>query len=189
MRAVRALSKFVDRELHHSEVQFGQNVTDAGNIRIIGAIAVGDESNNRNGIQVTMRSMQLRYQLTIGNNDGVTRIVVLIDRQSNGVLPTFAEVFEVATSGISTVNSVYEIDHIKRFKIIYDRRHVFTGVRVPIQVGAVRRRLTHKIRYDGAGTTIADVVSGAVILLMISTTTGGANSPNVEMFGRFKFAP
>ncbi len=190
MRAIRNLSRFVDRELHTDEIAFQQNVTNTGVFVLLSAIAEGVGTEDRNGLQVTMRSIAYKISITIGNNDGCLRVLTFIDKQSNGGFPTLDQLLETNVFGLASVNSPLEKDFLKRFRVVSDRRYVFTAVRFPVNCPpGVRRRLTHKIRYTGATNTIASITTGAVIMLMVASTAGGANSPNVDVAGRLLFAP
>ncbi len=188
MRAVRRLARFVDTELHEDTVAVTiANVTTTGANVLLSTIGTGDDRNDRTGSQVTCRSLRLNFDLTVGAIESIFRVLLFWDRQSNGTVPTLGDVLaDVTFPTLSVVN----VDNVKRFRMISDRCYR-TNTLGDHSAQCVRRRykLTHKIRYDGDGPAVADIVSGAITVFFVSDQVGGANSPSVSMFSQLWFAP
>ncbi len=188
MRAVRRLARFVDTELHEDEIALViANITTTGSQVLLTSIGTGDNRQDRTGDQITMRSLKLNFNVTVGAIESIFRVIVFWDRQTNGAVPLLADV--LANTAFPTT-SVMNVDNIKRFRVISDRcmRMNTLGDHPAV---CVRRRykLRHKIRFDGGGIAVADIVSGALYALYLSDQVGGANSPSLEMFSQVWFAP
>ncbi len=190
MRAVRRLARFVDTELNQA-IFIGQgiDVQFTGSFLDLVQISQGDDDNNRHGLQVTMRSIAMRFHVAIGNQDSCLRVILLVDKQSNGAVPTVADVLQITTGGTDVVTTPTNNDNKKRFTILSDRVRILINGHSDLLCFPLRKKLTHKIRFDGVGQAIDDVVSGAVFLLLLSDQTTVANAPTVAVTSRAWFAP
>ena len=188
--AVRRLAKFVDTELHQGvSVASAVAVTSTGLFVTLAAIPQGDDDMDRNGSQVSMRRLEIRFIAARGLQESCLRIIILVDKQTNGVVPTLAQVLTVTATGEQTVTSPINNDNKKRFTILSDRMRTLNAASKPTQCWSQRLKLTHKMRFDGVGIGTADIVSGALWLLLISNTVGGGNSPVFTTVSRVWFAP
>lgn len=95
-------------------------VTVAGVAQIIqlNSIVQGDDATSRDGRKVSMVSSMMRYDvegLAAGSSRGF-RVIVLIDKQSNGVSPVAADILTAP----SNVRSPLTLDFKERFRVIHD---------------------------------------------------------------------
>ncbi len=190
LRAVRALSKFVDRELHFHDTDDQFNQQDTPTILLLNGIGDGDTAITRQGLQLTNRHLRLRVYLATGTSATRTRIVLLIDRQPNGALPTAAQLFQQATPGLETVLSPRNQNFKKRFTILYDRLIPSNPVVAPTTLVAKSFRLKHITRFTSANGGIADLDKGSLVLFLTNDLNGNpAVSPVITMTSRLIFAP
>ncbi len=188
LRAVRRLARFVDTELHEIETNNNfVNVTQTGVQVLLTPIATGDDRIDRNGDQVTLRRADVRWTILVGATDSILRVILFMDRQANGAVPTLADVLSVPTFPLV---SMINVDNKKRFKIIMDRCYR-TNVNGDHVTACYRKtfKLSNKMRFDGASATIVDIVSGPVYCLALSDQAGGANSPDFTLGSQIWFAP
>jgi len=188
--AVRRLARFVDTELHENQILndgIGIQSTPAF-FQLIFA-AQGDDNNERNGIQITCRSLELRFVGEMGNVNANMRVIVLIDKQSNGAAPTAAEVLEDTGTATAQLASMYNTDFKKRFTILSDRCRSFVEGRSDTMCWHMKRRLSHKVRFDGSGSGIGNVVSGMVWAMVYTDQLGGAAAVTVTLASFITFAP
>lgn len=188
LKAVKRLAKFVDTELHQVDVVANfVNVTNASVIHFVNPIAVGTDRVDRTGDQASMRNLEVRFDIRVGTNDSILRMIIFADRQTNGAVPALADVISDDTF---PTTSPLNIDNKRRFKILSDRcyRSSATG---GFNVTCHRKfhKLMHKQRFDGGSGAITDVVSGAVHCMSVSDQAGGANSPSLLIYTRCTFAP
>ncbi len=191
MRAVRRLAKFVDTELHQ-QIAFFTEVGILGGVESftpLTLIAQGDDDINRTGLQVALRSIRIKFNATRGNADTVLRVILFVDKQSNGGTPLIGQVLQLTGSIPSKIVSPVSNDFKRRFTFLSDRTHQISLGRGEHVLFTISRKLTNKVRYDGPGAAIADVVSGMLWLLLLSDGAGGAQSPSVSMASRVWYAP
>lgn len=190
MRMVQTLSKFVDRELHHRNFLQNQIVQSTPVITLISGIPEGEDELERQGIQVTFRSMKFRQVMFRGNTDAFMRTTIVVDKQSNGALPGVGDLYENNGSSSQQMVSPFDNNFAKRFTIFYDRTRTFTANAASAQqVVRFGRKLSHRGRWLTGGNTIADVASGAIVMFQIGTQAAVNASPTVETSIKLRFAP
>ncbi len=188
--AVRRLARFVDTELHENQIlNDGVGIQSTPAFLQLIFAAQGDDNNERNGVQITCRSLDLRFVGEMGNTNANMRIIVLIDKQTNGVAPTAAEVLEDTGTATSQLASQYNTDFSKRFIILSDRCRTFVEGRSDTMCWHLKRRLKHKVRFDGAGSGIGSVVSGMVWAMLFTDQLGGAAAVTITLASFITFAP
>lgn len=164
--------------LEHKLVTFatpaGGNWTLAGVVsNVTTACVQGNDIFQRNGDQITIKSMDFRFDTTsTGAGNATTfRIIVFADMTANGAAPAVTDVLDQAD-----LRSAYK--HIaiqrKRFRIFHDK--FYTNVfGTPTQSRDILLRfpnLNHTVYYNGTTATSTDNGKGAVFVLVISTSTG-----------------
>lgn len=98
---------------------------------LIDGIAQGNNYDKRVGSKVFIHSIDIKGRLcgdnvTLGTEESkecdAVRIVLLIDQQSNGTSPEFAEVFNTTLAN-TPVDAYRNLQNTQRFQILYDKRH------------------------------------------------------------------
>lgn len=92
----------------------------------LNTIAEGTASGEREGLRIRVGNLHLRYQVTLKNtaaHETTCRLVVVVDKHSQGARPTRAEIFESANANCTTLYN--NINEGKRFVILYDKIHNF----------------------------------------------------------------
>lgn len=90
----------------------------SGEVIPLGALAEGNQDNNRIGNEVTWKSLAYHFQCTQAttvSTGGLCRVILFIDRQCNGVAPSVTTVLQAAD-----FRSFINIDYQKRFQILDD---------------------------------------------------------------------
>jgi len=189
LRAVRALSKFVDKEMHlvDAGINFQQQI--AIQFRLINAIPDGTLFNQRNGEQITMRSLRLKMMLRSGNSSVRIRVLLVYDKQPNGVLMTEQQLFQNVGTEFQVLVSPINHSLRKRYTILMDRLVNVNPVQNPVVILSKRLRMNHKTRYTGPGIAIADIDRGSLYLVTKGMSAGGAASPVIDFSTRLRFAP
>ncbi len=190
LRAVRRLARFVDTELH--EINFfntSQIVDNTAQFFQQWAIGQGDETENRNGVQVSLRSLDMRYLLQRGNTDACFRMILFIDRQTNGGTPLVADLLAQVATGSDMIISPLNVENRKRFTILADRTHVLAIGMSENKCFRVKKRLTVKPRFDGTTAALLDVVSGMIWAMFVQANVGGAAQLALDIGTVTRFAP
>ncbi len=191
LRAVRRLARFVDTELHTNvSTSAVESITSLGTFFNIVEVGQGDDDINRNGIQISMRSLKMKLHFARGSTDTVIRVILFIDRQTNGLFPTVDDLLANTGTGPLMVTSPFNNDNRLRFTILSNFTFGLSEGMGEQKLVSISKKLTHKVRYDGASAGIADVVSGSVLLFVAqASSNGGAVNSVLNAQTRYWFAP
>jgi len=193
MRAVKRLATFVDTELHVlSTVLTNPDILNVAIFEPLGLIAQGDDVDGRDGLQVSLRSLDIRLLLQAGTNRSCVRFILFVDKQvNNNTAPlTLDDLLEETSTAIEALVSPINIENKRRFRILKDwTRTLVDQTFTDVLCFRVRKTLKTKIRYSGGAATLADTVSGMPFLFMFGSNTTAQTAPNVTMVCRTTFAP
>lgn len=165
-----------------------------GAVVLLNGIARGDDIGERTGREVVMRSIQFNgvcAATDVTGAEATCRVVIVYDRQANAAAPTAAQVL-VANNTYAPRN----LENRRRFKILYDETFGvgdrITGVANPGADFAhyIRwyRKLNHPVTFNsGDAGTIADITSGSVYMLTVSTQGAGATAGSIYYYCRIRF--
>lgn len=107
-------------EFKSVDTVLSQPIDQTGAVTLVNGIARGDEINERNGRELTMRSIQFnaRAYATAGTGaDQVGRVLIVYDRQTNAAALTGAQVLSTFDT-----NAPRNLENRRRFKILKDWR-------------------------------------------------------------------
>lgn len=159
-----------------------------GSVTLINGCQMGSDINNRIGRQFQMRSVEL-HGLTFGTPatgiDQVHRVLLVYDRQANGVAPALADVL-LAANYISPRN----LNNRKRFKILMDHKVVINAVGESGSQSEVSfyRKLRHPVEFNaGNAGTVADIQSGSLYLLTVGNAGAGVTAGSFNFYTRVRF--
>lgn len=138
----------------------------------LNGIGEGTGNHDRIGERAAMKSLDLRltfYRNPTQVEEFVTiRFLIIWDKQPNGTLATVANVFESSALGdaLAGLQSPYNVNTSKRFQILLDRTFSLNDGDVQMKPVHWRVPLRQKItQYNGAGTAISSVNTGALLAL------------------------
>jgi len=159
-------------------------VTSTGAAYLLNGIARGDDITERNGRQVTMKTIEVNavFQPTTPALDSVptcVRMMIIYDRQANAAALTPAQVLGTVGDGNAVIRPK-NLENRERFLILRDMKFglssgeaedfraapkivkFYQGVNLPVTFNA------------GDAGTIADIITGSLYLLVISDDPAGA---------------
>lgn len=152
---------------------FPGNVVTAGGavFNLSNAIIVGDTNSTRDGSQVNLTQVKMRFQTQGVAVSGTTRTIVFQDTQNNGVLPAVTEVLDNANV-ISPLNVLNVITN-KRFKILSDDviNCNIAGENLKYVSHTFKKKLNKKVTYNAATAIAAANGRNALFMLVIGTAT------------------
>ena len=189
MRAVRTLSKFVDRELHLVDSITQINQQDLSTFTLLNGISEGADPVDRLGSRATMRSIVVRQHIVVGNQDATIRVTIVFDKQANATIPVSADLYQNIGTPAERITSPFNNDKRKRWIVLFDRVINVNNVDRPRLHWRWSRKLSQQVSYRAGGPTFADIDKNSLWLIMFSTTAGGANSPQLTTQSRVRFAP
>ncbi len=123
-----------DKELKYKDVSHASAATGTMSTAVfntvIATLARGDTAQTRIGSKVFLRSLFIKgvLELDAGTNDEPIRfrIMVIVDHQSNGAVPTVAEVFDLGAT--DDISSFRMLQNTKRFSVLYDKTNLINHV-------------------------------------------------------------
>lgn len=197
-------------EIHFADVESAHEFSTTLGLQLLNGTVPGDDVVNRTGRHISMQSLKFRYdyQVALDANNvspDYCRMLIVYDKQSNGVAPTWANVVSTVTAAAAVTTSSRspksEINR-DRFVILRD-----IGWHSPIVGASGASRIdpaampmsgTMYIKLNGlpvaynAGTagTVADIVSGGLFVMTQGLTAAGATAAwSVNYVARLYFKP
>lgn len=159
-----------------------------GTLLLLNGIARGDEINERNGREVTMRSVELKVQSAVTAGTGIDQIqrhLLVYDRQTNGTALTIAQVLD----SVSTV-AMKSLENRRRFKILMDRTVVLNATAEPGSMNYYKyyRRIFYPVTFNsGDAGTVADITTGSLYFITLGTVVAGATAGTTTVQGRVRY--
>lgn len=161
--------------------------TTTGVVYLINGCARGSAFNQRNGQEILMRSIELRYHVVSQSVtlNSICRIAIVYDRQTNAALPAITDILNTAD-----ITSARNLENRKRFRILYDKT-------IPLSISNTNgsqhyekfyRKLRHPVNFN-TGTTggSGDITTGSLLIVLDSDQALVADSPRVYYHTRVRF--
>ncbi len=118
-KKVKFLASLIEKK--HFDVSESMNFASNETLRTLSTMAQGDSSSTRTGLKVSAKILYLKFGITwsagVAPSAGVCRMLVILDKNSQGVAPALGDVLE---SG-GTLSQYNNINEGRRFVIIYDK--------------------------------------------------------------------
>lgn len=175
-------------ELKAVDVGFSQVIDQTGAVALLNGIARGDEINERNGRELTMRSIEFKaraYATSGTGSDQIGRVLIVYDRQTNATALTGAQVL----ASFDT-NAPRNLENRRRFKILKDWRFPInaSGESGSARVLTFYRRLRHPVTFNsGDAGTVADITTGSIYVLSVGTNVAGATAGSLVGTCRIRY--
>ncbi len=142
-------------------------------------------SSVRDGDELTARRILIQGHVV--NNRGtpvdtIVRITLFRDKHPHGTDPTAAELF--TTSGVTNINSLRNMDHDDRFKVMADYRFSMDTLAHTLIPFKIIFKLNHMVKYKGTATVPE---TNGLYLIAFSQVAGTTNNPQIHLKGRYSF--
>lgn len=193
MAVGRGLGSVAERKsVDIAETTYNLSTTSTACI-LLNGLYQGSQSVQRIGRKVRFTSLQIRgfiFPQSATTVHSYNRMVVLYDRQANGALPNFTDVFQDETSAAAPATSntptcFINLNNRDRFVVLSDRSFCvgavqsatgYTGSPTTYPVD-LYRKINLETQFNGANAgTVGDITTGSIICFMFGTgiTTQGA---------------
>lgn len=147
----------------------------------------GSDIGNRNGRKITVRSVQINLGLeaNAGGTSQWHRVMLVVDRQPNGVALDVAQVLQTVSPF-----AVRNLENRKRFNILYD--HTFWilpgGINGSLRMIKYYKKMFLDVTYNtnDAGT-IGDISTNSLYLIVFGSQPAGATAGASNGIGRIRF--
>ncbi len=131
-------------------------------------IIQGDLASQRDGDSVTLTSVQARFifRAHTAGDKNMARILIVHDKQTNGVLFTQAELF-LDSSAQDIMVSPYNLDNKHRFRVLCDDYVEFNADGVATVLWKKYIKLNIKVRYDASTGAVGDLTSNSLQVVVV----------------------
>jgi len=163
-------------------------------------IGQGTQSDMREGNQVTVVGLQMRFWISvpIGQLDPtIVRIIIFWDRQANGVLPAMTSsdgtnpLLDLSYGGPTPLIAFYDQNTRERYKVVYDKtftmantvvRSTTEGATTQASSTALYKSIHLKTKRQVKYETDNDIpTTNALWIAAFSNVTGGDEQPVMRM--------
>lgn len=100
-----------------------------GTVLCLNTMIQGSTSGTAVGNQITVKRISYRYGLNLSATPTYVRVSLVWDKQSNGALPAYADIFDDASQPLVNRNLIFShlnIDNRRRFVVLKDENYPLT---------------------------------------------------------------
>jgi len=173
-------------ERKYDDVTLSTAMTTTGTFVLMNGLVPGSLASQRIGSKCDFVSILCRFRINTGATptNCAYRIMVIVDKQANGVAPTVAEVLV----GAALVTSPQNLDNRARFVVLLDYVDTLDIQSHSINMKTVFMRKKISTTYNsGVAGTVGDIRTNSVYLLLSSTEAAGATAPVLSLYTRMRF--
>lgn len=181
-RRLKRLENQVSGERKFVDVNTSTTVDAVGFISYISAIAIGDDTTDREGRQIKPLYYHCNcdFQMNASATRTFLRMILFQDTECQGATPAVTDVITA-----NAVNAQYNLLTGKgRFKFLMDKLFAFDSANIA-KVDKSSCKVPLKIMFDGTGATSASAGKNALFCLFISDQV--TNTPQVNVRHRLRF--
>lgn len=165
---MKYIKSLVNVEKKFVETNLSGNLGFTPVITPLSLTAQGDTQSNRQGdsIKATSNGTSMNFVMAAAGTQGVCRVVLVLDKVSNGAAPTTATIFDVTAA--SPQNYHYNPDFAgSRYTILWDKKYTFVkGADTEARIIDLYQALSHHIKYSGTTAAQASCSTGHLYLWM-----------------------
>lgn len=157
---------------------------------VLNNIDQGAAVNNRIGNKIRVISLHLKATIELGGAAGTARdvrIIVIFDRQSNSLAPSFANIY---SSQNAATNCMMDPSFFERYSTVIDKRiTLVAGTDSDVGVIDEYRKLSNDSMYTSSGTAgYGNIASGSFTLFFVSNeAASGSNLIDCSYFSRLRY--
>ncbi len=184
-KKIRRIQQGFGKELKTHDVRNDAVRSDTSSIFNLSAMAQGDQSIQREGLQIQPR--HLRYQLILAHHASATntycRIIIFQDREQHGTAPTAIQLLET-----DVYDSFLEHDTRPRFRILRDMLMPMSNSGssgTQVIKGFIKFSKSSKIWYEGTAAADSSMGKNQVYIYVVSNET--TNTPTVNIQTRLRY--
>lgn len=169
-------------------------ITSTGTLVLLNGAAQGTDFTNRIGRKIKMTSLFIRAFIYPEDDitlESLLRVSIVYDSDANGAAPAITDILKSA-SPIALMN----LNNRDRFEVLMDKQYMIGKTNNTATQALTNGNnlfdfkeyitLDHDTIFGGTGATIADIKTGSIYLMMISSTAG-TDCPNMSYATRIRF--
>lgn len=167
------------QETKWSAVSNNAAVSFSGNLISLCDIAQGDTDTTRDGDELLMTKIEVRFANYLGDTTNITRVIIF--RWMPPSVPAVSDFWaDIGTAESPLATFIH--DQQQNVTVLYDKL-CFTGPGRYVEVGQAIQNLNVRVQFVAASTTIA---TGKVYMFFISDSAA-ATHPTVSYYARTEF--
>lgn len=186
MSGVRYLKNLINVEFKTIDKSYNTTYNNSWSLNLLNGLSKGDDYNSRDGRQIRVKSVQLKWNPTAdpeATTDTLLRFIVFIWRSPDGTAPTIDDVLEPGSTAMTRVRSLADR---KNTIILYDRVVTLSPDSYSTKFLQYYRRLDMKTVFNSGDTgSISDIDTGALYCAIVSSDN--VTPPNVAWSSRVRF--
>nr|UOF80974.1 capsid protein [Cressdnaviricota sp.] len=168
------------------------DITSTATVILCNGLAQGTGINQRIGVRVLVKSIQLKINM-VRENAATTTLqqvhhTLVYDRQTNGAAPTYADVWGGNTFPGTDLRNVANTG---RFFVIWDNVENIEGVNMggsSSKFVQFYRKVNLPVYYNaGNAGTVADIATGGIFLIAKGSTAAGADDVDTTTSIRLRY--
>jgi len=138
----------------------------------LNTVGRGTAPNERIGRNFTLRTLQYKFKILkdLGADEFTYRVVIVLDHQANGELPTKEDIWLTPGPGPSAWHSPRNLENISRFEFLWDKTYTlnaFTGNQSKTSTAdSYYKKITIKTEMSGTAgpSTITDIKDNSITM-------------------------
>jgi len=157
-------------------------ITTTTQYNLLNGCNIGAGITQRIGRRITIKKIHFRYwishELLSSTLEAYGRIIIVYDKQSNGVAPVLTDIYDMYTGNPATMYR--QIDHLSRFTVLYNKNFLLAGENHGSPTTAIEnwnKNVSIPVEYNaGNNGDITDISTGALYMIAIGNTAAGADN-------------
>lgn len=196
-------NKYVDYEY---SANISENIAgseaDPATALSLSSIAQGDSQVQRDGRKATIRSVHVRGAVNLQADDTVTfqprnvRLLLLVDKQTNGAQFNAEDVLETPVSSANDPFIFRNLEYAKRF-------HVLKDIMIDLKPDAISTtsygsttesfEMHHffknglPVTFTNTSATVSDIMDNSIHMIAVASTASGGNAATLVYSSRVRF--
>lgn len=166
LKLAKRIASNIEYKTMNTVVSSASQISDAWNPSLINGIARGDGNHDREGNQVTIKSIYWNC-LLYADQDQQTRVMVIQDKAPGGTVPALSDILAYAAKPL-VFNSMRNLQYTTRFKVLYDKVFSWSLNTHKYRYVKFYKKLNVKSKYEGAGATVAELRANAFYIVLMS---------------------
>lgn len=159
-----------------------------GAVTLLNGCVPGDDAINREGRQITMRSLECKltnFATATTGLDQFHRVLIVLDKQANGAAPAITDI--LVTNNVSAPRN---LNNSKRFKILMDKRFYLNaaGEAGTAKIWKKYKKLLIPVQFNnGTAGTVADIITNSLYLVTLGNVAAGGSAGSTQGYIRLRF--
>ncbi len=185
--AKKALSMLNVEYKFHDVQLTSTTLTDVPLIVQLTNIAQGDTETTRDGAQIKLTRLTLRYRLQASGTPqkNQIRVILVHDKQTNQSIYAIGDLLQ-DTTAIDNLISPNNLDNKFRFKVLYNKVHTTSlGSVSGFLYKEINMELDMRIRFDASTPDITDLTSSSLSIVFIDNEA--VNGSALTLFSRLRY--